>query len=231
MDRDAELLGDRGCQHVDAVAVGRVDPVLAALTGDVDPEIARQAEERSTVAVLFLAEDHDRVAASTLHDRGVSDAAEVGRVRIGPFPRVGTDEQVVHRRAVVGLEDLVEARDALDVGCAGVRRPDHSGRAGDRHHHREDDRQRERAPAPACSPAGLLHSCNGTVDPSRIRGIPAAKSWACCAPTAVGFGVDGRFSLGGGAGGRCRRRRTGGGRRGHRARRACPRARRRRRGR
>ena len=82
VDRDAKFLGDRGSKHVGTVVVGRVDAILLARPGDGDQEVARDAHQRRTVAVLFLTEHHDRVAATALHRTGVTDTAEVGCIRV-----------------------------------------------------------------------------------------------------------------------------------------------------
>ena len=116
MDRDPEFLRDRGGEHVGAVAVRRVDAVLGAPAGDGHPQVARQADQRRAVAVLLLAQDHDRVAALARHRVRVADAAVVGVVRVGRGPRVRPDQEVVDRRAVLGLEHVLEPRDPLHVG-------------------------------------------------------------------------------------------------------------------
>jgi hypothetical protein len=61
VDRDAEFPGDRCCEHIGAVAVGRVDPAGILATHDVDPQVARQAHDRCAVGIGLLAQDHDRV--------------------------------------------------------------------------------------------------------------------------------------------------------------------------
>ena len=122
VDRDAERLRHGRGQTFRTLVVGTVDPLALARSGDLDPEVARQADQRCA-AVAFLAQHHDRVAAATGDVAGRADHGVVGGVGVDALAGVRSDEQVVlgrvlDRRVVlvgdVG-EHAVEAADPFDV--------------------------------------------------------------------------------------------------------------------
>ena len=192
VDRDAQRLGHGLRQPLRALVVGGVDLGRAIGAGDVDPQVARQAQQRRP-AVAFAAQDHDRVAAGADGVIGVADGPGVGIVGVDAFARVGADEEVVLGRHVVGrlLEDLLHALDAGDVVGAVLRRHEHAGAARHPDEHGETERQ---CPRWATEPA-TRHGRSGyrrvTADP----GHPARPS-ECFLPPSVCCGASARHSDG-----------------------------------
>ena len=140
VDRNAVLARDGGGEHIGPTVVRGVDPLLTSGVRVGHPQVAVEAEHCGAVAVLFLAQDDDRVASAPGH---VTDRVGIGSIRIDALTAVGPDEQVVDGRTVDGREfgdievldlgDLTggpfECRDRADrPGCGDDDREQHAER-------------------------------------------------------------------------------------------------------
>jgi hypothetical protein len=132
--------------------------------GDLDPQVARDAHERSTT-VGVAPQDHDGVAPPPAHHAGVADGGEVVVVGVDTLAAVGPHEQVVLRRAVVdGGEHVLEAVDPGDLGGARLGRTQDADGADGADHERDEQRQRQRTADSAARARGRgsrHHGANG----------------------------------------------------------------------